>query len=246
MIPAWLALIDGLIAAFMVLVGIVGAHFYFVAPFVGFQIFVLGFFLAILAVFVGIIAVFVTRKPPRRRVRPYALIGLVLGAVIALPVVLKILSTSKYPAINDITTDVNNPPEFVHAEQLPANRGRNMAYDKAHYAEAQERGYGNVAPLQLKADPGTVFTQVQAIASRMPDWEITYTDPKTDTLEGVATSSLFHFQDDFVILVRSADGGGSLVEMRSKSRDGVGDFGVNYNRIQDFFTQLRLEAAATS
>ena len=241
MIPAWLAFLDGLIAVALVLVGIVGAHYRFTTPFLGFQIFVLGFFLAILAFFVGIIALFVTRKQPRRRARPRAIIGFVLGAVIAIPIVFKIVATAKYPAINDITTDVNNPPEFVHAEQLPANHGRNMTYDKALYAAAQERGYGNVEPLKLKADPGTVFTQIQALASRMPDWEVTYTDSKTDTLEGVATSSLFHFQDDFVIQVRAGDGGGSLVEMRSKSRDGVGDLGVNYNRIEDFFTRLRVE-----
>jgi uncharacterized protein (DUF1499 family) len=42
--------------------------------------------------------------------------------------------------------------------------------------------------------------------------------------------------DDFVIQVRPApDGTGSLIEMRSKSRDGIGDFGVNYKRIRMFF-----------
>lgn len=244
MIPAWLAFIDALAAAALVLAGIVGAHYRFTAPFVGFQIFVPGFFLAILALFVGIVALFVTRKPPRRRARPQAMAGFVLGVVIAIPVVFKIVSTAKYPAINDITTDVNNPPEFVHAEQLRANRGRDMTYNKALYAAAQEQGYGNVEPLALTADPGTVFAQIQALASRMPGWEVTYTDPKTHTLEGVATSSLFHFKDDFVIQVRAAGGGGSLVEMRSKSRDGVGDFGVNYNRIEDFFARLRIENAS--
>ena len=73
----------------------------------------------------------------------------------------------------------------------------------------------------------------------MHGWKVTYTDPKTRSLEGVATTSLFRFHDDFVIQVRPAPGGsGSLVEMRSKSRDGQGDVGANYKRIQSFLAGL--------
>lgn len=239
MIPAWIALVDGLLAVAFAAVGIGGAHFRFFAPFTGFQFFVVGFLLAILATFFGIIGYFVTRKPPRRRLRPRAVIGLVLGLIVGVPIVVKIVSTSKYPAINDITTDVNNPPEFVQAPQLPANRGRDMKYDKAKYAVEQEKGYGDVKPLKMAAAPDQVFQKVEALASRMPHWRVTYTDPKTHDLEGVATSWLFHFHDDFVIQVRPDAGGGSLVEMRSKSRSGIGDLGVNYNRIENFFSRLK-------
>jgi uncharacterized protein (DUF1499 family) len=49
---------------------------------------------------------------------------------------------------------------------------------------------------------------------------------------------LFHFKDDFVIEVRPSDGGGSRIEMRSKSRDGISDFGANARRIRAFFAML--------
>jgi uncharacterized protein (DUF1499 family) len=77
----------------------------------------------------------------------------------------------------------------------------------------------------------------------MPRWTITYTDPKTRTIEGIAETQLFHFRDDFVIQVRPAPSG-SLVEMRSKSRDGVGDVGANYKRIQAFFATLSSATAS--
>ena len=77
------------------------------------------------------------------------------------------------------------------------------------------------------------------LAATIPDWQITYVDPKTQTLEGVCTSHLFHFQDDFIIQVRPGPTGTSLVEMRSKSRDGTGDFGVNYKRIVMFLGKLQ-------
>jgi len=43
---------------------------------------------------------------------------------------------------------------------------------------------------------------------------------------------------DFVIEVRDANGQ-SLVEMRSKSRNGKGDVGVNARRIRDFLTRVK-------
>ncbi|HLX36292.1 MAG TPA: DUF1499 domain-containing protein, partial [Candidatus Binataceae bacterium] len=72
----------------------------------------------------------------------------------------------------------------------------------------------------------------------MPDWTITDTDAANHTIEGYATSALFHFNDDFIIQVRPGPDGGSLLEMRSKSRDGIGDFGVNHKRITDFFARV--------
>jgi uncharacterized protein (DUF1499 family) len=65
-------------------------------------------------------------------------------------------------------------------------------------------------------------------------------DQKTNTLEAVATSKLWHFQDDIVIQIRPTPDGASLIEMRSKSRDGTGDFGVNARRIKHFFDRVAL------
>jgi uncharacterized protein (DUF1499 family) len=43
-----------------------------------------------------------------------------------------------------------------------------------------------------------------------------------------------------VIQVRPGpDANSSLVEMRSRARDGTGDFGVNYNRLREFFAMLK-------
>jgi uncharacterized protein (DUF1499 family) len=76
--------------------------------------------------------------------------------------------------------------------------------------------------------------------SAAPGWFIVYIDPETRTIEGVETSHLFRFRDDFVIQVRPGpEANSSLVEMRSRSRDGTSDFGANYNRIREFFGILK-------
>ncbi|MGH7916627.1 MAG: DUF1499 domain-containing protein [Candidatus Binataceae bacterium] len=267
MIPAWLAYFDALIAIVLVAVGILGAHFGALAPLFGFQLYLLGFFIAILGLIISIIALLATGlSPKRRRGLPRAIFAVIVCLIIVVPTVDIIANKHKYPPINDITTDTHNAPEFVQAQQLAANHHRDMAYDQAKYAAIQMKGYGPLEPLEINEPPDVTFQKVDIIAGEIPRWRLTYTNPKTRTLEGVATSNLFRFKDDFVIQVRPADGvagnkpavvnmagntadasapaatadGASVVEMRSKSRNGVGDLGVNYNRIESFFRVVRV------
>lgn len=239
MIPAWLAFFDACLALVLFIVGPIVSHFGVVAPFLGFQMFLFGFLLSILAVLLGAIALIFSRGPRGQAVRPRAAFGVVVGLIIVAIVGIRIMRSSKYPPINDITTDFENPPEFVNATLIVANRGRDMKYDKAKYAERQSQGYGKLDPAAANGDADATFAEVEAVAKQMPTWTITVDDPKTRTVEGFDTSWLFHFQDDFVIQVRSADGNKSLVEMRSKSRDGVGDFGVNFTRIVGFLGKVQ-------
>ena len=76
-----------------------------------------------------------------------------------------------------------------------------------------------------------------AAARQRPDWEIDSVNEPSRTFEGVATSRIFGFQDDFAVRVRP-DGSGSVVDMRSKSRDGKGDLGANAARIRSFLDEL--------
>ena len=66
---------------------------------------------------------------------------------------------------------------------------------------------------------------------------ITRSEAKTYTLEGEVSTSVFRFIDDFIIHVSDHDGK-VLVNMRSKSRDGLVDAGANAKRIERFFKQL--------
>jgi uncharacterized protein (DUF1499 family) len=167
-------------------------------------------------------------------------IATVVSALIAVPVIVTILGSAKYPAINDITTDFDNPPEFVNAQKLQHEPNRDMKYNKAKYADKQQAGYGPIGPIKERLDPAAAFARVTEVAKASPTWTITYSDPATNTLEAVATSKLWHFNDDVVIQIRPAPDGASLIEMRSKSRDGIGDFGVNARRIRHFFDRVAL------
>src|ERR1700683_144891 len=238
MIIAWLGFFEGLLAVALFASGLVGAHWRYVPPFTGFQIFLAGFLFGIIAFVMALIGISWAQNPMRAAARPRAVIGTILGLFVIAPILWTMFTGPKIPAINDITTDFVHPPEFTHAQSLNANHDRNMKYDKDKYADRQLQGYGALDPLKMPERPDDAFKNVQRVASQMPDWSIISTDPKTRTIEGYATSQLFHFNDDFIIQVRPSDGGGSLLEMRSKSRDGIGDFGVNYKRIRSFFAAV--------
>jgi uncharacterized protein (DUF1499 family) len=242
MILAWLTLFDGILALTLAIVGIICAHFGLMPAFHGFLIVLFGLVLAVIGLIVGVIALLITFLMPSRRAgRAQAVLGTILALSVVVPIIRIRRTTRQYPPINDITTDTKNAPSFVYAQTLPANRSRDMSY-KPEMASVQEGAlvYRNLAPLKLKGSPDDVYKRVEIIAGEFPGWQVTYRDPARHTVEGVATSTLFQFKDDFVIQVQPAgDSSNSLIEMRSKSRDGKGDLGVNYNRIESFFKALQ-------
>lgn len=141
------------------------------------------------------------------------------------------------PPINDFTTDIADPPAFANAATLPANAGRDMSYPAA-FAEIQRDCCADLVSAQVSAAPAQVFERVRVTAEGMPNWEVTKADAQSGTVEAVSTTRLFGFQDDVVIRIRP-EGTGSRVDMRSKSRDGRGDQGVNAKRIRAFMEAMR-------
>ncbi len=143
-----------------------------------------------------------------------------------------------YPSINDITTDLVDPPGLVHAQTMPENEGRDMAFPTAFKAIIRE-SYPEVQPLRVEEAPGTAYATALDVARQQKNWTITHESPETLTFEAVAVTAMLRFRDDVVVRVRPCeDGAGAVVDMRSKSRKGKGDLGANAKRIQAFFEQL--------
>ncbi|HVO25252.1 MAG TPA: DUF1499 domain-containing protein [Candidatus Margulisiibacteriota bacterium] len=218
----------GIAAVVAFVAGPLLAHFHVLPALAGFAVFVLGGLLGIIAAVSGIV----------RMARGGGVgAGLAVGVVLTVTFLIVAAGGRNVPRINDITTDTASPPRFVAAGSIAANQGRDMTYPGPSFAEQQRAGYPDLAPLQVAASPDDVYKRVEAIAQQMPTWQITRRDPAAHALEGVDTTPLFQFQDDFVIEVRPQDGG-SVVQMRSKSRDGKGDIGANAARIKAFFAKL--------
>jgi uncharacterized protein (DUF1499 family) len=144
------------------------------------------------------------------------------------------------PAIHDISTDTVNPPLFVAVLPLRAEAPNPPEYAGEEIAKQQRAAYPDVESLVLDEPPAEIFHKALAIAEDM-GLEIVAAEPAEGRIEATATTFWFGFKDDVVIRIR-ADGDGSLLDVRSKSRVGRSDVGTNAARIRRFVDMLRKQA----
>jgi uncharacterized protein (DUF1499 family) len=148
------------------------------------------------------------------------------------------------PSIHDITTDPDNPPAFVAAVPLrKAEGGNQVAYEGARIAELQRRAYPQIVPLSLDLRPQAAFNRALDTAQRM-GWAIVATDESSGRIEASDRSRWFGFTDDIVIRVTPASSG-SRIDVRSSSRQGRSDFGVNAARVERYLSALQKATAGT-
>lgn len=162
--------------------------------------------------------------------------GRSLALVAAMVFIITAAASRHAPPINDFTTDLDDPPAFVHALSLPANSGRDMSYPRP-FAEQQQACCADLRPARLPVGPEEALARARRTAESMPSWEVVAVDPQAGTIEAVATTKVFGFHDDIAIRVRP-EGTASRVDVRSKSRDGRGDLGANAERIRIFVGTL--------
>jgi uncharacterized protein (DUF1499 family) len=175
---------------------------------------------------------------PRTRVfRTTFALALVAGAAVAAVPLGFLLKVRGIPSIHDITTDAQNPPAFVALLPLRAGAANPPEYPGAHIFELQGIAYPEVQPLTLPVAPAQAFARALAAASAL-GWEVVAARESEGRIEAVDTTFWFGFKDDVVIRV-SPSGGGSRVDVRSKSRVGRSDVGANAKRIQEFLTAMR-------
>ena len=163
----------------------------------------------------------------RRRQQRSGVISALVGLVPLVALLIPVAGAAGYPRINDVTTDVVDPPALSQAPAYPPA-----------FVEIASHAYDDLRPLVLDAPPREVFAQALALARSRSGWTISDANEDAMTITGVATSTLFRFQDDFVIRVRAAQEGEAVVDMRSRSRAGKGDLGANAKRIRAFLQEL--------
>jgi uncharacterized protein (DUF1499 family) len=191
--------------------------------------------LAILLAFAGYVSIWRTGRPGFGRALSAMLLGL---ALLAYPSYLG-YKGSKLPAINDITTDTDNPPRFdVLARLRP--RGSND-YPGAATAALQHNAYPDVAPLLVDVPPKQAYDIALALATKRK-WHVVDTVPpvpgrRDGEIEAVARTTIMGFRDDVVIRI-SANADGARVDMRSASRYGQSDFGANAKRVQAMLADI--------
>jgi Protein of unknown function (DUF1499) len=229
------------IAVVVAALGLTLARYDVVPKLTGFTAFLGSGLLAALALLLGVIALLIGRQqalPARGRLLAALAVSLAfVGFLASRP-----MAAGEVPAIHDLTTDLANPPQFealtVRADNL-VGVGTVENWKKLHAG-----AYGDLRSIEI-ARP---VDQVTADAVRLVQengWQIAKSDPARGHVEATASVSYIRFKDDVVLrIVPTADGAGSRVDMRSISRVGVSDLGVNAKRIRAFLKALSEGAPA--
>ena len=139
---------------------------------------------------------------------------------------------SEFPAIHDITTDTVDPPQWVALldDRQAARNGAD--YAGAEIAEQQSAAFPDIATLALPLTVAAATEKADRVLSEL-GIAIVEADIPGGRIEGTATTFVMQFQDDVVVRVREkADESGVLVDVRSMSRVGVSDLGVNAARVR--------------
>jgi uncharacterized protein (DUF1499 family) len=239
--PSFLAIVAAAIAGTALVLVVAGpllANLGAIAPLQAFGLFALGSLLGLVGLVLGGIGLRVTRGGVAGRERAWFAVA--TGAVLVLVLLAAALPGRDLPRINDITTDPSDPPSFDAAADEAPNVGRDMGYDPT-FAAIQREGYPDLAPVRLPVPPAAAYERALGAVDEL-GWERVASDPSQGRIEARETSRLFRFVDDIVIRVRAADGG-SVVDVRSKSRDGRGDLGANAARIRAFVDALAADPA---
>jgi len=166
-----------------------------------------------------------------------ALAGFAIGLIVVGIPWSMLRTAQSVPPIHDITTDVDDPPQFDAVLPLREDAPNPAAYGGEDIAVQQQEAYPEIRPLMLNLAPDAAFDAALAAAQEM-DWEIVATDEEEGRIEAVDTTFWFGFKDDVVIRVQPAEGGGSRLDVRSVSRVGVSDIGTNAARIRAYLEIL--------
>lgn len=170
----------------------------------------------------------------------------IVALVIAAPFLVSGVLVLRSPALNDVSTDLDDPPLFSVLER---QRGTDMNPIDAitiEEAESQIAAFPQVTGRRYEAAPDTVLEAIGSIITAR-GWKIAAqsevsAETNEVTIELVARSLIFGFVSDAAIRVTD-EGETTYVDMRSVSRYGVHDLGENARRIISFLASLDGEVA---
>jgi uncharacterized protein DUF1499 len=208
-----------------------------------------GYALALLAIVLALVAfvrIWRSADPGGGR----AFVGFALASLLLVPPLAYGARALVTPQLNDVTTDLDDPPIFLAARGERTRGANPVAYDPA-MAARQREAYPTLFPLVADAAPDDVRKLVLDLIKErrwrlVADIPLTVPDPDERVpvrspggrIEAVAKSPLLGFEDDIAIRLSDQDGQ-TRVDMRSASRYGSLDFGANAERVSTFLEDLR-------
>lgn len=126
----------------------------------------------------------------------------------------------------------------VHEGRLkpPSKTPNSVSSQASLYPDHPQRAYASIAPLLMKDDGAATLTRIASIIKTMNGAQIVKMDP--DYLYAQFTTRIMKYVDDAEFWFDPAAG---MIQVRSSSRLGSSDLGVNRERIE--FIRQKLESS---
>ena len=194
---------------------------------IGLLLALLGLLVGIIGLLLGLVALLRLRKtgePPG-----FALTGTGLAALGSLYLGSAVVSGLSVPPIHNVSTDIEDPPEFTVAASLRGEDANPLFYDSETIGPLQREGYPDLGPLDIGMPRDQAYELVRGVLVDM-GLELVREAPEQGEIEAVATTFWFGFKDDLVVRLRETDTG-TRMDVRSVSRVGAVDMGANAERI---------------
>lgn len=109
----------------------------------------------------------------------------------------------------------------------PSNTDNSVTSQAGLYPDHPQRAYSDIAPLPLRGDGPATLARIRTVVAAMDGAKIVKSEP--DYLYAQYTTRLMKFVDDVEFWV---DPKAQVIQVRSASRVGKGDMGVNRKRIE--------------
>ena len=205
------------------------------------------FLLGLGAILIGAVQGWRVRKainpPPRAR----RWVGMVVALLYVGWVGTFLMAALTVPAIHDVSTDLADPPAFQtlalrtdNLDNIPGADDKDMRglTPLQRWALVHQKAYGDIRSVRINEPVPMVIAKAERLA-KARGWDVAVSLPEEGRLEATVTSAFFRFKDDVVLRVRPSDAGeGSIVDMRSVSRVGISDLGMNAKRVRAFLADL--------
>ncbi|MFC4292308.1 DUF1499 domain-containing protein [Sphingorhabdus arenilitoris] len=202
------------------------------------------FWVCVVAVLLGGLFVFLRKRAGKAR-RPLLWLGIAIALFYA--GWLANMAGKAEPRIHDISTDLADPPAFQalplradNLDNVPGAEDEDMRglNPQQRWTKIHQEAYSDIRTVRIAQPVGEVMAKAQRLA-KARGWEIASFQPEQGRMEATETSTLFRFKDDIVLRVRPTDDGKeSIIDMRSVSRVGQSDLGVNAKRVRSFLADL--------
>jgi len=234
------SLICTIIALVLAGAGLTLARFNVIDKLDGFYGMLIGALIAAIACVIAVISLLMSLKGKGASRAP-AIIALVLAVPFVAFIASRPAAADGAPAIHDITTDLASPPEF---QTLTIRKDNLVGVETVeNWKDIHAAAYDDIQPLLLDRPVSEVTIAAHSLAQEK-GWDIAAFDPATGRIEATDFVSYIRFEDIVVIEVSpSSDNSSSVVNVRSVSKLGLSDLGVNAKRIRSFLDDLETRLA---